>query len=290
MAGQYNIVITKSDGSQHETGWFDNLITNNGLDCIGRGESGMIDRCHIGTGTAAPDFTQTSLVSWVASARHIEDGTGNSGAPNYVNWIGRKFQFTVGSVVGNMTEIGVSNRDDNTNLFSRALISSESGGVYSPQAITLTASDQLTVYYRLYTSPPLTDVTGTFDINGVTYTYTSRACDVGGVPHMLGGGGHVFGGYCRVYGSDYALVPITSGFPNYSVFYYPDGAKKPYVNGTYNTEITLVIPNTWDDVTNIGGFGWYMGYYSANTVITPPIPKNNTNTLTLTVTMSWDRA
>ena len=71
LQGEYRLVINRQDGSQQDTGWFPNLILNQGLDRLGLGTNpyySIIRYAHVGSGTTAPAATQTGLVTFVAAA------------------------------------------------------------------------------------------------------------------------------------------------------------------------------------------------------------------------------
>lgn len=180
LAGEMRVVVNRPDGTIHDTGWFNNLILNQGLDRIGSATNTVIGYAQVGTGTSTPVATQVGLDSPVAgSAQQTlpNGGITNSGNPTYNSNISWFFTFAQGAVVGNITEIGVGWASGTGNtLFSRALILDNAG---LPTSITVTSIDQLTVYYRLTITPPVTDLTGSVVIGGTSYDYTARVATVG---------------------------------------------------------------------------------------------------------------
>ena len=62
-SGQYKLQVISLDGHiKHETDWFDNLITNAGLDTHGKGWANTF-RAYIGTGSSASDLQRLMLIT-----------------------------------------------------------------------------------------------------------------------------------------------------------------------------------------------------------------------------------
>jgi hypothetical protein len=130
---------------------FNNLILNQGLDSIGvRKFSECFIACAVGTGNTAPANNQTALVAEAARTATYLTGVGNCGttrnsATRFT--MRRTFDFPVGALNGNYTELGFSwSAGANGNLFSRVLI--QSAG--SPISLAVTSAQQLRVVYELY--------------------------------------------------------------------------------------------------------------------------------------------
>lgn len=306
LTGEYNLVVTRPDGSTTETGWFKNLILDQGLDRIGI-SGNVINYCQIGTGTTAPSFTQTSLQSYTAGCQNTSISVVNAGSPTYSSAHTIAYPFAQGAVVGNMAEIGVGWLATGNNLFSRALIT-DSGG--NPTTITVTSIDQLTVYYKITFIPDLNIGTGQVILAGSTYDYVSSLAYAGSVYSANG----LFVGYDFYSpgygaGSPYAAAPAstttlgpnTTGLTNEQSFgvngqFGPQGSTAAYINNTYYRDTTWFVPVGIVNFTGgIGGvrpvFGSYpgdTGYYKY--IFTPAIPKDNTKTFSLTFRISWARA
>ncbi|WP_462052557.1 hypothetical protein ACSYS7_001787 [Stenotrophomonas maltophilia] len=181
FAGWFKIEAFRTDEDGQEipgsrriaADWFPNLITNAGLDLLGTTDDTYIYTfCRVGSGNTAPAVTDTVLVSPVASSstqQAINNGVDRSGA--FYAWVRRTTRFTTGTAAGTLAEVGVSPTSSGP-LFSRALIL-DSGG--NPTTITVLSDETLDVTYELRLYPTLTDATGTVDIAGVTYNWTSRA-------------------------------------------------------------------------------------------------------------------
>ncbi len=303
LAGEYMIEVRGADGSiRHQTDWFDNLITNQGMDRLG-GIAAVFSRAMVGTGTVAPAYTQTTLQSSLATTTSFSSTATNSGAPLYQTQHLFTFTFTQGAVVGNITEVGVG--WDATNVFSRALIVD---GAQSPISITLTSIDQLTVYYRLTIRPVLTDTSGIVTISGVDYSYVGRLSQASSFFTNSGQfysnlyDGNSFSqlalGWTTnsvvVYGAGSTLGTITSNAPtgtaastNASATYIP------YAAGSYYRDTTFTLSSsTGNAAGGIGAIRLYFGntaYAAFQYSFSPVIPKDNTKTLSMTFRFSWTR-
>lgn len=305
LKGEYNLVVTRSDGSTKETGWFPNLILDQGLDRVGLSGS-VINTCQIGTGTQPPAITQTSLQSYTAGCSGNTSTVLNAGSPTYSSAHTISYAFPQGSVIGNMAEIGVGWLATGANLFSRALITDASN---NPTTITVTSIDQLTVYYKITFVPDLTVGSGSVVLAGSTYDYVSSIAYAGSI---YGDSGLFMGSdfYSPYYGSwNYWTAPsstitlgaITTGLANETSWYYasgtnaaPVGSIAPYIYNTYYRDTTWLLPINCGNYAggiggvrpmlgNAGGTGW------CKYVFTPAIPKDNTKTFSLTYRVSWAR-
>jgi len=301
LSGEYKIVI-KRNGLEIETGWFKNLILNQGLDQLGSDNAVLAGYARVGTGTTEPNITNTTLEAQVASSQSGPSDTTivNSGAPNYTTLLTYQYTFTQGDVVGNISEVGVGWATTGATLFSRALIVDNLG---APTTITLTSIDQLIIYYRLNASQPTTDTTSSVTISSVSYPYTIRTANA---PYFCNSSGTFTYGYgftrlvsVYLYGSDAALGPITgtlsgtliagSGNGGFT-FSYP-----AYTPGSYYRDSTFSVDvGHGNAVGGIGGIALDWGAYSSSLrnqiVLSTPIPKTNTQVLTITQRFTWARA
>ena len=169
LKGQYKIEIKRNNTIIKETDWFDNLITDYGL--LEYKKYRHIDsfECHIGTGTGTPSVSDTKL-----ETRLKTSDTSNRSSLVEENKKAAciyEFTFPKGSVIGNITEVGVKYYYGSV-LFSRSLIT-DSNNVLT--ALTITDIDELTVYYKILIKFPTED-TQPFTIvnNGVTHTVIGR--------------------------------------------------------------------------------------------------------------------
>ena len=187
LRGRFKMDVVRSDGTiRMSTGWFDNLITNGGLDLIGS-STAYTTFCHVGTGSATPANTDTGLQTWLAATSTLPVSATNvaSGISPYAGSWTATYRFAAGTATGNISEVGIGSVGSNTGMFSHALVL-DSGG--SPTTITVLASEALDVTYQLNNYPPLVDVGGSVVISSVTYTTNMRAANAGGSNWSLSSG------------------------------------------------------------------------------------------------------
>jgi len=297
LSGEYRLVI-KRNGEEIDTGWFKNLILNQGLDRLGTNDAVLIGYARVGTGTTAPVITNTTLEAQVAASESGPSDTTvvNSGAPNYTTLTTYEYTFTQGAVTGNISEVGVGWASTGATLFSRALIVDNTG---TPTTITLTSIDQLIIYYRLNASQPTTDTTTAVTISSVSYPYTIRTAYAASFCSSISTFwyGYAFTrlNYTLLYGNDAALGPITGSLSGTIIansgngdvtFTYP-----AYTPGSYYRDsIFSVAVNKGNAVGGIGGITltWNGGLQN-QIVLSTPIPKTNTQVLTITCRFTWAR-
>jgi hypothetical protein len=304
LAGEYRLVINRADGNVEDTGWFDNLILNQGLDYLGNSLGlGIVRYAQVGTGTSTPVATQTALDARVAGTESSPAGAQavtatNEGAPLYRTLLTYAYPFAQGSVVGNITEVGVGiSAAAGNNLFSRARIVDNLG---APTSITIVALDQLTVYYRVRIIPPLTDATGTVSISSTNYNYTMRVSNVASfanVQFLLNSSNN----FSQAQNAGHLAYPAGSvlgaitGFPSGSPGVDGTATTSSYTNGTYYRDVTF----NWSiSQGNAAGgiqcikFVWPQSYSVLQFQVRfdTVIPKTNTNVLALNVRYSWARA
>lgn len=295
LAGQYRMVITKPDGMTIDTGWFDNIITDIGLDRLGNGNSSA-GYCRVGTGSSVPAASQQNLDNQIAvsASNPFSSSQINEGAPLYRTTHVFTYTFAQGAVVGNITEVGIGWATTGTTLFSRALIVDGSG---NPTTITLVSFDQLTVYYRVRLTPALTDTTGSIVLGGTTYNYTTRPCSVGtfgSVQYLFSGDNFSYISTVNAYQAGSTLGTITAVNPNYSGT--PSSGtltQGTYVSGSFYRDAIVSFSVSQGNLP--GGIQvllFYWGGYSTQKyqmAFNNPIPKDSTKTFTLTMRYSWGR-
>lgn len=291
VAGYYKLEAVNARTGRRRllADWFPNLITNIGLDRIGNQGSALL-RCHIGSGTAAPDVTNTALQSVSATTTSVQSTNRSvvTGPPRYVE-VTKVFRFGEGVAAGNQSEIGVG-WDTGSALFSRALIL-DGGG--SPTTITIQSNEFLDVSYQLRHYVPLTDGTGTVNINGTDYDWVARASEADSV-EWVGNSGIAsdFSTWQFRDGAIGAITTIPSG-TTASV----TGTNASYTNGSYSRQHTI---NASISQANFAGGirsarfaeGGASAIRTARYQIefNPPIPKTSSHTFSLTVSRSWGRA
>ncbi len=307
--GEYRFVVTRAGAQVNDTGWFKNLILNQGLDTLAAMSGGNpISYCRVGTGTSTPAATQTQLDSQLAASSSINGASSRttSGAPNYQSVLTYTYVFAQGAVVGNVTEVGVGSGSTGTNLFSRALILDGSG---NPTTLALVAIDQLTVYYRVRVSPPITDGSGTVTLGGTPYSYQTRLLDannffsstysLSAFPYHSTSPVASFyrtsSGFNTYAASGSGLAAITATSPlgtNSGSLSTLGFSTATYTAGSFIQDSTLTFAPADGNAT--GGIGALkVSFGSADSVFQvyfpTPIPKDNTKTLTLTFRYTWSR-
>lgn len=285
VSGRYKFVAHKPDGTSRDlTDWFDNLITNVGLDRMGVG--GFADKCRVGTGSTAPVNSNTALEAQVGEADIHSATEGYDAATNLYGWRRVTYRFPAGTTTGNLSEVGVG--WSGGALFSRALIK-DGGG--NPVTITVLADEMLDVVYELRMYRPTSDASVNIDISGTNYACTIRAANISvwrpttAMQYGAGGVNNLVQGW----GADAALDAITgqpTGTNNLGgVYAVADGA---YVDGSYQRNMKVVV-NAGDCATPLKGFVFVTAMGVFQMLTNNPIPKSASNKLTLNFRTAWAR-
>jgi hypothetical protein len=287
LKGHFTLSVQRPDRT--DVYEFDNLITNAGMDSIGNityASGGNLGACLVGSGSAAPANTDTAIKSFIA-------GQGATGTTSAVTTdhgsLTKTYKFAQGAVVGNLAEVGISDKGDNTGmLFSRALIL-DGGG--SPTTITVTTIDILTVTYELDLYWPTSDATVTLADGATTYTVTCRAAETvsGGywaqfISNVFGGSNNAFWSISAYTGAIGSITGVPSTPIGVSSVY----TRGAYTSGSYSrTDTVLIDINTWNG--NLTAFEWTSPIGAYQFGFSPAIAKDNTKTLALARTISWAR-
>ncbi|MCE2597191.1 hypothetical protein K6Y31_20670 [Motilimonas cestriensis] len=147
---------------------------------------------YVGTGTEAPHVAQTTLGNFVSSAgANVTQPAGTHDAGTNIFTLKSIYvaEWATGSVLGNLTELGLSFGNlPNGEVHTRALIKDVGG---NPTTLTLTATDKLiitytlTFYLNLAPTSQVLNVNGTdhtFEINPMIYRYISLSTILGTPP------------------------------------------------------------------------------------------------------------
>lgn len=291
MSGEYRMVVRRVDGSvKRDTGWFQNLILDGGLNRIGTNRAG--DYCVIGTGTAAPAANQSSLQSLSASVQgYLGFTTGVQTSAPYFQSVTVTYRFALGSLNGNYSEVGIGWAT--TQLFSRALIVDQVG---APTTITVLSDEQLDVVYRLRLYAPSADWSGSINISGSTHNFIGRAAystndywPSFGAPLFLSSGiGVATNAQPQFY--DGSIGSVTGGPSGY-----PISGDLPVNQAYANNSMTSVsVLGAGLSSGNVAGgikslVLWNKGTFAAQYQFTPNIMKDSNKTLSLVVSQSWSR-
>lgn len=287
VGGRYKLMVHNADGELvRETPWFDNLITNVGMDRIGQGT--CIDFCRVGTGNATPANTDSALGTQVGFTNSVSTSSGNQGSAPYYGWYRRTFTFAQGAAAGNLNEVGVGWASSGATLFSRALIS---------PTVTVLVTEFLTVVYELRMYPPLSDVTGSATIGGTSRSYVIRASDVTSAwsPSVQNSGGaamyYNISSYTpNAYASTATLGAITGAPTGGAVADFSSVSDAAYTPGNYYRDGTISASISAANAT--GGIACIQFVHSIGTYqmsFSPVLEKDNTKTLDLTFRLTWAR-
>lgn len=168
LFGEYRLVKYQGEDIAEDTGWFQNMIVDQGLDQLagtGSASSWGISQVVLGTGTAATN--QLDTVNTFTDPQYA-DATVDGNPVRVVSprrLVYQQFEatFPVGSLNGTYYEVG--GLFSPGILFSRSLIADSNG---TPSSIFVDASESLKVYYRV--AVPLAQSQRGV-INGVGLTY-----------------------------------------------------------------------------------------------------------------------
>ena len=267
--------------------WFPNLITTNGGNLLGSGGS-YFSYCSVGSGNTAPTLADTQLQTLVATTGTINSTTygAQSGSP-YYGTTTLQYAFAIGAAAGNLSEVGVGSGATGLSLFSRALIL-DGGG--SPTTITVLSSEALYVTYQLNHYVPLTDVTGTVVIAGVSYAYTLRAANATTANWAIQNADPPGILQATVYNGSLGTI---TGSPSGTSSNATSITNNSYSTGSFSLSGTatwgLTDGNLSGGVTaaavQFGAIHNSRGEYQVS--FSPDIPKDSSHVLTLTFSNSW---
>lgn len=300
LSGRFQLIKRRaSDDSIVETREFKNLITDAGLNRWGSGA--VVDRCIVGSGNTTPAATDGQLASRVATSTTVQNPAVTFAYSAAERWqeYSTGYRFAAGTATGTLAEVGMGWAD--TGLWSRALIRDTQG---NPTSLTLLADEYLDVFYTVRLQFPAADATGTVTLGGTSYTWTMRPANLqsGAAWGTLFGyplAGHSASyEYASAYTGD--LVATANATPTgsmsnfggpYSVAPYIDGVSAGSFYRDFSTT-SAAGKNTGNIKTVVFSLiapngGMQLAWQCA---FTPAIPKTNTQTLKLTLRVSWERA
>lgn len=311
LGGRFRAVVSKDaecNQVSKDTGFFDNLITDVGMNRIGEVSSSssgtsavfatLCGRFVVGSGSAVPQFTDTALQNPVAFASG--DPGLDSQSSNYDRgWyeITVAHQFGQGEAAGNLSEIGIQSGSASGPLWSRALILD---GIGNPTTITVLPDDFLTCYYTLRIMIPKEDAV--FNIN-VDY-------DEDGIVPTVVTGRPLRANESSV-GNGWGLTPMYDGSLN-SVLAYSGGLSVPTATTPLGSAIggniqagasyAAYVPDSFERFHTLSLTLGQLNSPNIRTVkvdrmlgcwqveFDPPLQKDNTQTMQLTFGYSWARA
>ena len=307
MAGEFRAVVKRADGSTKiDTGYQKNLILNQGLDFFGGGNgTNMMAHCVIGSGNSQPVYTQNKLdtaikgVSGSDYSTKYDYNASTDGSLYKTNKV-RKYSFTELNNV-NISEVGLaSTYIDATTYFlcTRALIKDSQG---NPTTITVLSGEILEIYYKLWAVFDTTDKTGIINLlDGVggstAYNYKTRLSDVGSSEWRAGYVVSLFGpapSSAYLFNSSGVDLSAITTSPSGGSFSASDCSVRQYEKGSYKKLHTFIFDISTANANNrillilLYGMRWQVRFGSV--ADDSPIVKNNTQTLSIPVEVSWGR-
>lgn len=312
LGGRFRLVTSKDAECKQvveDTGFFDNLITNTGMNRIGQVTTGtttigsfsvICGRFVVGSGSAEPQFTDTALQNPVAFAS--SDVQFVSESSNYERgWyeITVRHQFGKGQAAGNLSEIGIQQTNASGPLWSRALILDGAG---NPTTITVLPDDFLTCYYTLRIMIPKEDAVFNIDVDydedGIVPTVvTARPLAANNASISTGWGLKTVGTtsvnnganlqfYTGGLAAPTAYSPLGSAIGSYT----SDFTLVPYVTDSHQRFITRTNGLNEHNSTTLRTAELHALMGAWQIEFDPPLQKNNTQTMQLTFGYSWARA
>jgi hypothetical protein len=296
-AGQYRLWKIKDGSATYDSGWFDNLITDGGLDQFANiplGTGGipyLFTGAHVGTGTATPAFTDTSLTNYLASATPQETGGTNSyiaasgSNPPYWRFV-KIFTFPVGTVTGVLSEVGVGNTKDT--LFSHALILNQFGDV---QTVEVLADEGIQLAYELrsYINPSDVPMTVTFSGNtigsNVVHDLVIRPCAMSVAKSLNIGMGYSHNNIALYSGNIQSNVQVPLGTSTSLTSYVNID---PYTAGDYYVSYSQQFLETVGNYS-IPALRTSSQQFDFQVGVTPPVLKTGNYILTIGFILRWGR-
>jgi len=310
LGGRFRLVTSKDAECKQvvkDTGFFDNLITNTGMNRIGevttnntRSRTNFYNLCGrfvVGSGSATPAFTDTALQNPVAFAS--SDPVLDNESSNYERgWyeITVRHQFGQGQAAGNLSEIGIQHTSTSGPLWSRALILDGAG---NPTTITVLPDDFLTCYYTLRIMIPKEDAVFNIDVDydedGIVPTVvTGRPLNANNSSISAGWGLQTAAISNRAYLQFYTggLADPTASNPLGSTAASSTNtfSTVPYVTNSFERYVTRtngLNEHNGQDLRT-ARLNALMGSWQIE--FDPPLQKNNTQTMQVTFGYSWARA
>ena len=287
--GMYKLYVFRGAAVTQETPWFDNLITDRGLDLLAYGIS---RRCWVGSGNTPPSPSDIALeashgvyASRIDTSRYSAVLTDPQPYSREVS----TFRFGIGQIGGTVSEVGIGGSD--SDLFSRALL---------PEPLDLDGEvDRLYVIYELRQCIPIGSQFFATIIDGrLRYCEAYPAVPGGsywrcGLQHGIWqpGSNHYFGKQL-----DFWLEDGT--YYRYRESPTAKGVEAPYVLGSYIWRVmnSRFGPGVTGNIVKMRvGFGDAgSGFHYSNggiwdILISPPIAIEDHQRFVFDCGVSWDR-
>lgn len=288
VKGRYK-VLKKRDGKvTFDSGWFKNLITNQGMDFLSNG-SLYLGACQVGSSSATPAFTDVALGSRIAGSNTASSSFSVNTTERYAIQQ-RTFTFFAGTATGNISEVGVGTSTTGSTLFSRALVL-DSGG--SPTTVTVLADEDLVIVYQLWMKQP----TGDYPVTVSGQTITVRAALVNSASAARGWAAGQTAGEQLAAPTNNNTHAVHSGAIG-AITGEPAGTPA-YASATSITSEAYV-PGSWTRVSNLRWLAseangtwlsasWRFGPTFWQASFSPGITKTSVQSLRIKVRLTWSR-
>lgn len=291
LSGQYQVTIHRSGIMRYQTPWFDNLVTDGGLNQVGNGS--FLTHCYVGTGNTAPAVTDSGLASQLGSPTTtiISQAAGVASSSPWYGTRAITFRFAANTVVGNLSEVGVGWASA---LFSRSLIVDGNG---DPTTVTVLDDETVDVTYLLKNYSPEDDYGFQATIGGTMHDCVVRACNASSSSTTSGWG---------ITGSAIALASGTGIYPIIAyngalgtIVQSPSGtsdsnssnANVTYVNNSlekgFSASWALANGNLAGGITAFRLATNGIGTYQIS--VSPAIAKTSSNILNVNFKVTWSR-
>lgn len=288
LAGIFRITIRDiADNVKWKSPWFDNVVTNTGLNRIGLGP--YLTHCFLGTGSIpAPSITDDSLAAQVGSTSNIlSQSSGANNTTPYYGYYLISYKFPVGTASGNLAEVGVGWA---SGLFARALLVDNSG---NPTVITVLPSESVIVTYLLKNMVPTADYTFSAVVDGTTHACIGRASQALSGSSSAGWGINptgVTGIMASTMVAYNGAISTITGSPS-GTSSSVTGSTAAYVNNSLERAFSgnwlLTEGNLVGGITSLQLFTSGLGAYQMS--LDPPIPKTSYSSMILSFKVAWTR-
>lgn len=289
LSGRYKLQVYTEDASlRYQSEWFDNIVTDIGLNRVGTGT--YLTHCYIGSGTSAPSPTHVTLAQQIGNPTTTiisQSSTASASSP-YCGIVDISYKFAVGTASGNISEVGVGWADA---LFSRSLIVDNNG---APVTITILPNEFLIVSYQLRNYAPPVDGSFNSTIVDVSRACTIRASNVSSGAVDTGWG--IAGDAVRNSGAD-SIIAYDGDLG--LVTQQPNGnwaAATTIIDAGYsNNSHEKTIIATWNGTTANFPTGISSFFFSAHGLgafqfaVSPPIQKAADDILSMSFKIAWGR-
>jgi hypothetical protein len=275
------------------------FIVDSGLNGLGTFTSTTLSQfCRVGTGTVAPNASQSTLVSQHGGASGNGAGgvEANSGAAPWWHSYTRTYTFAANTITGAaLAELGFFSAATGGTMLSRFLFVDVVG---DPAPITVLAGEILIVTYEIRTYVPNTDVTGSFNItiNGTptNFDYVIRAARASTTQAWSPNNQPWSSSISHIAYETSTLGSITS-FPSGVPSSADSAINQPYVGGNFFRTSGSTFSNTLGNfTTGIGSMviATALGLHFYQISFIPKIPKTSLDQLVFGPTFfkqSWAR-